>query len=153
MEERGVDEIPVLGAEVDVPRAGPAGPDRVGMSVDDTLGLRGRAGGEHDAVRQQRVRVASGPVVHLSEQPLERREPLVAQAGRLLTRLRFRHGHPFDGRTDCGNDLGVAGLGDRGHALCLLGEPGHLFGHRLGVRGDADRSHGGARQPSQEQLW
>ena len=35
------------------------------------------------------------------------------------------------------DDLGVAGLGDRGHALRLLGEPGHLLGHRLGVRGDA----------------
>ena len=42
-------------AEVDVPRASPAGPHRIGVGVDDRLGLVGRARREHDPERQQRL--------------------------------------------------------------------------------------------------
>ena len=60
--------------------------------------------------------------------------------------------HPRDRRAHRCDRLGVGGLGDRRHALGLVGEPRHLLGDGLGVGRHPDRPDGGAGQPGQDEL-
>ena len=129
----------------------PAGPDSVGVSVDDGLGLVRRSRGEHDPERQERLDRAAWPRRGLGEQVVERLELQARQVYRLVG-VGAGDCDPPQLRSRACHHRRVPRLGDRRHALCLVDEVGDLGGDRLGVGRDPDRADGGAGQPGQKQL-
>jgi hypothetical protein len=136
VEERQVDQVGVVAVQVDVARADPPGPDRVGVRVHDGLRLRGRPAGEEDPRGEHRLGIAHRRVCFVAVQLLEgvgRDEPLQRGAG-------------------LGDEVGEAGLGDGRDALRLVHEVAHLGRDRAGVGRDADRADPRAGVPGQHHL-
>ena len=92
-----------------------------------------------------------GHAVRVDRELVEGHEAVVDRR-RSLCAIPTGDRHPGDRRTHGRHDLGVIGLGDRRHALGLLGEPRHLFGDGLGVGRHPDRPDRRAGEPGQDQF-
>ena len=146
VEQRQVDQVAVVGAQVDVARADPARPHRVRVRVHDRLRLVGRARGEHDPERAQRFDRAA--------RPTSRRR----RAGRRTRGWLPAVGRVADDRdptqvTARGADVAdELGLGDRRDALRVIDEPPDLGRGGARVGGDGHRAQRRARQPREQHL-